>query len=79
MKLSNIKNVKGFLDVVESCKGEVVLCSDDGDRLNLKSKLTHFILLSELFDNPEIKEMNISVSDPEDTARIMKFISRDSK
>ena len=32
-------NVPAFLKVLDKCKGNVYLMSEDGDKLNLKSKL----------------------------------------
>jgi len=40
MKIENIKDVEGFFKVIDSCKGRVELVTAEGDRLNLKSKLS---------------------------------------
>lgn len=40
MKIQNIDNVEKFFKVVDSCKGKVELVTGEGDRLNLKSKLS---------------------------------------
>ena len=40
MKVSNIKDIQKFFDVVDSCAGKVELVTGEGDRLNLKSKLS---------------------------------------
>ena len=37
MKVSNIKDVEKFFEVVDSCTGRVELVTGEGDRLNLKS------------------------------------------
>ena len=37
MKVSNIKDIDKFFEVVDSCKGRVELVTGEGDRLNLKS------------------------------------------
>ena len=39
MKVSNIKDIQKFFDVVDSCAGKVELVTGEGDRLNLKSKI----------------------------------------
>ena len=39
MKVSNIKDIEKFFDVVDSCEGRVELVTGEGDRLNLKSKI----------------------------------------
>ncbi len=40
MKVSNIKDIQKFFDVVDSCAGKVELVTGEGDRLNLTSSLT---------------------------------------
>ncbi len=45
MKVSNIKDVDKFFEVVDSCTGKVELVTGEGDRLNLKSKLSQYYLL----------------------------------
>ena len=40
MKVSNIKDIEKFFEVVDSCQGNVELVTGEGDRLNLKSKLS---------------------------------------
>ena len=45
MKVSNIKDIQKFFDVVDSCAGKVELVTGEGDRLNLKSKLSQYVSL----------------------------------
>ena len=45
MKVSNIKDVEKFFEVVDSCEGKVELVTGEGDRLNLKSKLSQYVSL----------------------------------
>ena len=49
MKITNIKDTKAFFDVIDSCEGRVELVTGEGDRLNLKSKLSQFVSLSSIF------------------------------
>ena len=51
MKIKNIENPEEFLKVIDSCTGRVELITDDGDRLNLKSKLCSFIVNNFLFSS----------------------------
>lgn len=44
MKVSNIKDIDKFFAVVDSCEGRVELVTGEGDRLNLKSKLSSMYL-----------------------------------
>ena len=45
MKVSNIKDIDKFFAVVDSCEGRVELVTGEGDRLNLKSKLSQYVSL----------------------------------
>lgn len=40
MKVKHIEDLDRFFEVIDECKGRVVLVTGEGDRLNLKSKLT---------------------------------------
>ena len=61
IQLHNI-NLKEFLDAIDHCKGDVFLETEEGDSLNLKSKLCQIIGLSSILSNPEIGEATIRVS-----------------
>ena len=49
MKLTNIKDTEAFFKVIDSCQGKVELVTGEGDRLNLKSKLSQFVSLANIF------------------------------
>ena len=49
MKVSNIKDIDKFFAVVDSCEGRVELVTGEGDRLNLKSKLSQYVSLANIF------------------------------
>lgn len=51
MKVSNIKDIDKFFAVVDSCEGRVELVTGEGDRLNLKSKLTYCATSNRLCEN----------------------------
>ena len=75
MKIYNINNPEKFLDVVKQCKGEVELVSKQGDRLNLKSELTKYIAITQLFtDNTFINEMELITSNPDDVTLLMDYM-----
>ena len=73
MKITNIKNVEKFFEVVDSCSGKVELVTGEGDRLNLKSKLCQIIGLSSVLSNPEIGEATIRCTNPEDETMLFRF------
>lgn len=74
MKLRNLKSPNIFLSVVNDCKGQVWLESDEGDKYNLKSIFSQYIaigaLLSERGD-----WLELYCSDKDDEARFMKFFN----
>ena len=74
MKVTNIKDIEGFFKVVGECKGKVMLVTEEGDQLNLKSKLTQYFSLASVFSDGTIPEMELVASEPEDIAMIMKFM-----
>lgn len=75
MKIKNIDNPEEFLKVIDSCQGKVELITDDGDRLNLKSKLCQLVSLSTIFSSSaQIPEMEIVAHELEDSKKIMDFL-----
>ncbi|MCI8730805.1 MAG: polya polymerase [Lachnospiraceae bacterium] len=74
MKVSNIKDVEKFFQVVDSCKGRVELVTGEGDRLNLKSKLSQYVSLANIFSNGEIPELELIAHEKEDVDKLMNFM-----
>lgn len=74
MKVSNIKDVDKFFEVVDSCNGKVELVTGEGDRLNLKSKLSQYVSMANIFSNGEIPELEIIAYEKEDTDRLIGFM-----
>ena len=59
MKIQNISDVNTFFKVIDSCKGTVELVSPEGDRINLKSKLSQYLSMANIFSNGYIKELEL--------------------
>lgn len=74
MKVSNIKDPEKFFQVIDSCKGRVELVTGEGDRLNLKSKLSQYVSLANIFSNGEIPEMELIAHEKEDVDKLMNFM-----
>ena len=70
MKVQNITDVEGFFKVVDSCKGRVELVTGEGDRLNLKSKLSQYVSMANIFSNGEIPELEVIAYEKEDTDKL---------
>ncbi len=74
MKLQNIDNVEKFFKVIDECRGRVELVSPEGDRINLKSKLTQYLSLANVFSNGYIKELDLVAYEKEDIDRLIRFM-----
>lgn len=74
MKVTNISNVERFFEVVDKCKGKVEMITEDGGKINLKSKLSQYVSVSSLFTNGYIPEVELSVKEDEDIYRFLTFM-----
>ena len=74
MKIQNINDVESFLKIVDQCKGPVELVSPEGDRINLKSKLSQYLSMATMFSNGFIKELDIVAQDKDDIERLIKYM-----
>ena len=74
MKVQNITDIEGFFKVIDDCKGKVELVTGEGDRLNLKSKLSQYVSMANIFSNGEIPELEVIAYDKEDKDRLIKFM-----
>ena len=74
MKVQNITDVEGFFKVVDSCKGRVELVTGEGDRLNLKSRLSQYVSMANIFANGEIPELEVIAYEKEDTDKLIQFM-----
>ena len=74
MKVQNITDIEGFFKVVDSCTGKVELVTGEGVRLNLKSKLSQYVSMANIFSNGEIPELEIVAHEPEDINKLFKYM-----
>ncbi|MCF2667859.1 MULTISPECIES: polya polymerase [Lachnospiraceae] len=74
MKVQNITNIEKFFNAVDECKGRVELVTGEGDRLNLKSKLSQYVSMANIFSNGEIPELELIAYEKEDIDRLVKFM-----
>ncbi len=74
MKVKNVTDVEKFFKVIDECKGRVELVTDEGDRLNLKSKLTQYVALASVFKDATIGEMELIAHEPEDVQKLVMFM-----
>lgn len=74
MKVQNINDVDKFFQVIDKCKGKVELVTGEGDRLNLKSKLSQYVSMAKIFSDGTIAELEIIAYEPEDITKLVNFM-----
>ena len=78
MKIEKVNNVEGLFNLLNDLKGRVELVSAEGDRINLKSKLSQMLMMSQMLDNAYIKELELIVHEPEDMKKVVEFMMGDA-
>jgi len=74
MKVQNIRDIDQFFSVVDKCKGKVELVTGEGDRLNLKSKLSQYVSMANIFSDGTIKELELVAYEPEDIDKLVNYM-----
>lgn len=74
MKLTNVANVDKLLKTIEGCEGKVELVTEQGDRYNLKSKLSQYVSFVKILANCTIPSIEIITSNHADAEKLMKFM-----
>jgi hypothetical protein len=66
-------DVPAFLKVLDECTGKVFLVTNEGDKLNLKSKLSQLVGLTKLIEGGKIAEASIVCENAEDESKLFRF------
>lgn len=66
-------DVPAFLKVLDECKGKIFLVTDEGDKLNLKSKLCQLVGLTKLIEGGKIASASIVCENQEDESKLFRF------
>lgn len=66
-------DVTKFLAVLDTCEGNVYLVTNEGDRLNLKSKLCQLVGLTRLIEGGKIAEACILCENKDDESKLFRF------
>ena len=74
MKVQNITDIDKFFKVVDSCEGKVELVTGEGDRLNLKSKLSQYVSMANIFSDGTIAELELLAYEPGDIDKLVSFM-----
>lgn len=74
MKVQNVRDIDKFFEVIDGCSGKVELVTGEGDRLNLKSKLSQYVSMANIFSDGTIGELEIIAYEPEDITKLVDFM-----
>lgn len=74
MKVERIGDIDKFFKTIDQCKGKIELITGEGDRLNLKSKLSQYVSLAKVFSNGEIPELEIVAHNPDDAMKLISYM-----
>ena len=72
LSLHNV-DVAQFLAVLDTCEGNVFLVTNEGDRVNLKSKLCQIVGLTKLIEGGKIAEASIICENKDDESKLFRF------
>ena len=72
MSLHDI-DVSEFLNVLDTCEGKVYLVTNEGDKLNLKSKLSQLVGLTTLVEGGKITEAFVLCDSPVDESKLFRL------
>lgn len=72
LNIHNI-NVSQFLAVLDTCEGNVFLVTRDGDKLNLRSKLSQLVGLTQLIEGGKIAEASIVCENKNDESKLFRL------
>ena len=64
---------KDFIEAVDACSGDVFLETEEGDVLNLKSKLCQMMGLSNVLKGASVAEATVRCANPEDETILFRF------
>ena len=79
MKVTHITDIDKFFEVIDSCKGRVELVTGEGDRLNLRSKLSQYVSLANVFSDGNVRELEIVAYEPEDITKLIDYMMQSGK
>jgi len=72
LKLHDI-DFQEFIKAVDQCKGQVFLVTNEGDKLNLKSKFCQIIGLTKIIHGGMVTEAKLVCENPEDESLLFRF------
>lgn len=67
-------NLEKLMQVIDSCEGAIWMITEEGDRLNMKSKLSQIIGIRELFTDATIKAIDLKAERDSDWTKLFRFM-----
>ena len=74
MKIKSIDDIDKFFEVINTCEGRVELVTDEGDRLNLKSKLSQIVSFANIFSSGMIDQVELVAYEPKDIDKLVNYM-----
>ena len=74
MIFTNMSNIDKFFETVDKCEGRVELVTEQGDRFNLKSTLTKYVIFVKIMSNCTVPSVRINTHNYADAQKLMKFM-----
>lgn len=79
-KITKVLNLEGFQKALDRCKGKVEIHTDEGDCLNLRSKLSQLISLNEILcGTSQLDNLELYIESAEDAALLMEYIAGEKR
>jgi len=79
MKLKPLKQYIDFIEAVQTCTADVYFCSDEGDRLNLKSTLSQFLFASICGDRDYLRGGTVICQNEGDYDRLSSYLEENDQ
>lgn len=76
VKVKNITNLEKFFGVIDQCEEKVELVTENGDKFNLKSKLSQYVALT-IFGGV-IPSVELITHSPSDSGKIIRYMMSNS-
>lgn len=77
MKLKSHVNYAAFFRAVQTCRGEVLLVTPEGDQLNLKSTLSQFVFAAAIRGNLDLAAAVIKTEDDDDASLLSPYTTEE--
>ncbi len=74
MKLNENIDYSEFFRTVQTCTGEVLLITSEGDQLNLKSTLSQFVFAAAVRSNLDFSNAELQIENSADISKLEDFI-----